>query len=124
MAGPGSQPASDRRRQAPGQFDLESTADLLSRVRGGDPAAREQLFARYLPILKRWAHGRLPGSARNLADTDDLIQTSLLRALNRVGEFEPRHEGAFLAYLRQTLLNALRDEIRRSRRWLSSELAV
>ena len=96
--------------------DLESTAALLTRVREGDEAARERLLARYLPILKRWAHGRLPVYARDLSETDDLVQVTLIRALSRVGEFEPRREGAFLAYLRRILLNALRDEIRRSMR--------
>lgn len=94
--------------------DLESTAELLSRVRGGDIAARERLVAQYLPMLKRWAHGRLPSSARGMVETDDLVQVALIRALDHVGEFEPRREGAFLAYLRRILLNALRDEIRRA----------
>jgi RNA polymerase sigma-70 factor (ECF subfamily) len=48
-----------------------------------------------------------------MVDTDDLVQVSVLRALNQVGRFEPRREGAFLAYLRSILLNAVRDEIRR-----------
>jgi RNA polymerase sigma-70 factor, ECF subfamily len=48
-----------------------------------------------------------------MVDTDDLVQVAVLRALNKVGRFEPRREGAFLAYLRRILLNALRDEIRR-----------
>jgi RNA polymerase sigma factor (sigma-70 family) len=91
---------------------METTVDLLSRLRGGDAQARECLIARYLPVLRRWAHGRLPQYARDLADTDDLVQVTLIRAIDRLGEFEPRHEGAFLAYLRRILLNSIRDEIR------------
>jgi RNA polymerase sigma-70 factor, ECF subfamily len=94
--------------------DLASTAELLGRVRGGDLGAREELFSRYLPLLRRWAHGRLPVTSRALSDTDDLVQVTLIRALSRLKDFEPRREGAFLAYLRRILLNALRDEIRRS----------
>ena len=100
--------------RSPTSSELETTSDLLARVRAGDGAARERLVARYLPILRRWAHGRLPFSARGLADTDDLVQVTLLRALDRVEEFEPRREGAFLAYLRSILLNAIRYEIWRS----------
>jgi RNA polymerase sigma-70 factor, ECF subfamily len=95
---------------------LDSTIDLLRRIRAGDQAARERLLARYLPILRAWGHGRLPASARGLADTNDLVQVTLLRTLNRLEDFEYRHEGAFLAYLRQGMLNALRQEIRRARR--------
>lgn len=47
-------------------------------------------------------------------DTDDLVQVTLLRALNRLDRFEPLHEGALLAYLRRILLNCIRDEVRRS----------
>ena len=94
----------------------ERTTQLLARVRAGEGDARERLLARYLPRLRRWAHGRLPGYARGLADTDDLVQVTLIRTLNRLEEFEPQHEGALLAYLRKVLLNAVREEIRRSGR--------
>ncbi len=95
---------------------LDATAVLLERVRGGDTAAREALVVRFLPLLRRWGHGRLPPHARGLADTDDLVQVTLMRALDHVDSFEARREGAFLAYLRRILLNALRDEVRRARR--------
>src|SRR5262245_46623761 len=94
----------------------DSTAVLLHRVRAGDTEARERLVARHLPLLRGWAHRRLPPGARALADTEDLVQITFIRALKQVEAFEPRHEGAFLAYLRQILLNAIRDEIRRARR--------
>jgi RNA polymerase sigma-70 factor (ECF subfamily) len=98
------------------EIDSESTSDLLDQARDGSEAACDRLVRRYLPILKRWAHGRLPASARGLAETDDLVQVTLTRAVRRAAQFESRREGAFLAYLRRTLLNALRDEIRRSTR--------
>jgi RNA polymerase sigma-70 factor (ECF subfamily) len=93
-----------------------STAALLIRMRAGEPAAREELAARYLVSLRRWAHGRLPARARDLVDTNDLVQSTLMRAFQRIQEFEPRREGAFLAYLRQILLNQIRDEARRGSR--------
>jgi RNA polymerase sigma factor (sigma-70 family) len=93
-----------------------STASLLAAVRQGDPSARERLIARYLPALRSWARGRLPVGARDLADTDDLVQVTLLRALDHVEGFEPRHAGSFMAYLRRILVNQIRDELRRSGR--------
>lgn len=92
----------------------ESTATLLALVRGGDDPARDRLFARYLPLLRGWASGRMPAHARGPMDTDDLVQVTLIRALEQVHRFEPRREGAFLAYLRNILVNALRDQIRRA----------
>jgi RNA polymerase sigma-70 factor (ECF subfamily) len=116
--GSGGQPIEDPPVPSPGSpsrsNDLEKTAELLGRVRAGDPDAENALVLRFLPVLQRWARGRLPQSARDLAETDDLVQLSLLRALRRVHAFEPRREGAFLAYLRRILLNAIREEHRQS----------
>jgi RNA polymerase sigma-70 factor (ECF subfamily) len=92
----------------------DSTEQLLHRIRIGDPHARERLLARYLPMLRRWAHGRLPAHARDLGDTEDLVQATFLRALGRLDDFEYEGSGCFLGYLRHLLLNVLRNEIRRS----------
>ena len=98
--------------QVPDSISLDSSF-LLRRAKAGDPTARNLLVKKHLPALRRWAHGRLPRSARDLIDTDDLVQVTMVRALAHLGSFEPRHAGAFLAYLRQILLNHIRDEIRR-----------
>lgn len=61
------------------------------------------------------AHGRLPANARGLVDTDDLASVTVTQGLSHIDTFEPKREGAFLAYLRKILLNRIRDEIRRAR---------
>ena len=95
------------------QHDIESTASLLVKVREGDEDARTRLVVRYQTLLRRWAHGRVPARARAHVDTDDLVQVTFLQALNKVGKFEPRRQGAFFAYLRTILLNAIRQVLRR-----------
>jgi RNA polymerase sigma factor (sigma-70 family) len=95
---------------------LETTTDLLERVRRGDERARDRLMTRVLPPLRAWAHQRLPRRARDLSETDDLLQVTLVRALRHLDSFENRGEGALLAYLRQILLNVVRDEVRRTSR--------
>jgi RNA polymerase sigma-70 factor, ECF subfamily len=103
----------------------ETTFRLLARSRGGDREAVEALFARYEPRLRRWASGRLPRWARDISDTRDLVQETLLQTLRNIGTFVPAHPGAFQAYLRETVLNRVRDEIRRcSRRPGQEELGV
>lgn len=102
---------------------LTSTSDLLLRVRAGDAEALNELFARYLPALRRWARGRLPAWTRDLRDTDDLVQETLVQTLRRLEDFNPRHEGALQAYLRQAIVNRVRDEVRRvGRRPISDEI--
>ena len=98
---------------------LESTIELLVRAQGGDAAALDRLYARYLPRLRRWASGRLPSSARGLVETDDLVQDVLMRSIRHVKGFEirgPGRSGGFHGYLRQALTNRIRDAVRTVRR--------
>lgn len=102
--------------EPPPSGTLASTADLLRRARAGDDEALNDLFRRHLPPLRRWARGRLPRWTRDLRDTEDLVQETLAQTLRRIDAFEPRHDGALQAYLRQALINRVRDEVRRVNR--------
>src|SRR4051794_7753758 len=97
-------------------LDPETTVELLNRVKAGDDDARERLVARCIPPLRRWARGRLPTYARDMLDTEDLVQDSVIAALRRIEGFEARREGALQAYLRQAVANRIKDVIRYKRR--------
>ncbi len=96
--------------------DTQSSLELLSRAQDGDEAARNELCARYLPRLRRWAHGRLPIWAREHLDTEDIVQDTLLRSVRKLDAFTPQHERAFCAYVCEALRNRLRDALRRAAR--------
>jgi RNA polymerase sigma-70 factor (ECF subfamily) len=51
-----------------------------------------------------------------MADTDDLVQDTMIRTLKQIDVFEYRTDGALQAYLRQAVMNRIRNEIRRSHR--------
>jgi len=89
---------------------------LLVRAQQGDQEALAQVYARYLPRLKRWTTGRIPREARRLVDTDDLVQETMVKVVDKIGRFEIRGEGAFLAYLRAAMMNRIRDEVRKAER--------
>ena len=91
----------------------EPTIELVVRAREGDRLAVEALLQRSIPSLRRFAHGRLPAAARGSLDTGDLVQETVLHVLRRLDTFEPRHVGAMQAYLRQSVINRIRDEVRR-----------
>ena len=110
------QPVEGTRVLAPGKIPLDTTWQLLARARAGDPQALEQLFARHLPVLQRWARGRLPKWARQMTDTDDLVQDALSQTFKRLDHVEAKGVGALGGYLRQAVLNRIRDELRRSGR--------
>jgi Sigma-70 region 2 len=75
-----------------GGRDARSSVELLLRAQDGDEAARDELCARYLPRLRRWAHSRLPVWAREHLDTDDIVQDTLMRSVRQLEGFTPHHE--------------------------------
>jgi RNA polymerase sigma-70 factor (ECF subfamily) len=92
--------------------EVACNEELLSSACRGDRTARQRLYAQCLPLLQRWARARLPGHVQNINDSDDLVQITLLRALNRLDDFAHGGYQGFLAYLRQILLNEIRSELR------------
>ncbi len=91
--------------------NLHDTSMLLKQVSEGDADAGNELIRIYHPLLSQWARGRLPAYSRDLNETSDLVQETLIVGLRKAGEFNHRHRGAFLAYLRTILLNRIRKEI-------------
>lgn len=90
----------------------DPTLVLLEGARSGEEQAIELLMRRYGPRLRRWASGRLPGHARHIDDTEDIVQDVLVQAMRNVGHFEQRQEGAFASYLRTAVLNRIRNRVR------------
>jgi RNA polymerase sigma factor (sigma-70 family) len=110
----GDQASPSHEHSASRRLGPDTTFSLVVRARGGDRSALDELCLRYLPRLRRWAHGRLPAWTRQAIDTEDLVQDTLAKVAGRIQSFEPRHEGAFQGYLRQALLNRIRDEVSRA----------
>ena len=94
----------------------DSTLHVLERARGGDGTAARVLIARALPSVRRWARGRLPRYARSDADTEDIVQDAFLRTLRRIARFDHRTVGGLQAYLREAVVNRIRDLLRSSKR--------
>jgi RNA polymerase sigma-70 factor (ECF subfamily) len=94
----------------------DSTLHVLRRAQDGDESAARLLIERALPPVRRWARGRLPRYARSDADTEDVVQDVVLRTLRRIRRFQHRTVGGLQAYLRQAVVNRVRDLVRRSKR--------
>jgi RNA polymerase sigma-70 factor (ECF subfamily) len=94
----------------------DSTIHVLERAAGGDRSAARVLLERALPPLRRFTRGRIPRYARSGADTEDVVQDAILGTLKQLERFEHRTVGALQAYLREAVVNRIRDLIRGSRR--------
>lgn len=90
-----------------------TTQLLLHRIRAGDGQARAALVAHVEPLLRRFAHGRLPQLLRYDQDTADLVQITWLKVLDKLDTIVLTAPGDFFSYLRTVLLNALREALRR-----------
>jgi len=97
-------------------MDFESSLELLEKTRAGDDSAKERLLARYRPRIYRWASGRIPNYARDFTDTEDLVQLAMMGLVKNLDAFDYRGEWALQAYLRRTVLNEVRKQIRRQQR--------
>jgi len=75
-----------------------------------DPDAWQELVERV--SLRLAARLRLPPELARRLDDEDVLQAALLRAWERIDNFEYRGEGSFFAWMQQILLNVLRDDIR------------
>lgn len=96
--------------------DLSATAELLARIKAGDPVAFGDLMGRYRSLLHGFLHARLPPTRRALCDTDDALQDIGVKVWKALATFEDRGVGAFWMFLRQIARNRLTDEWRRAGR--------
>ena len=97
-----------------GEMDGESSFGLVELAKTGDANALERLVQRYLPRLRRWTRGRLPPWARDAADTDDLVQETLLSAIRNLPQFTMREQHSLRAYMKCAARNRVHDEIKRA----------
>jgi RNA polymerase sigma factor (sigma-70 family) len=96
--------------------DPERSVDLLRLAQAGDEQARDDLLARYLPRLERWASRRLPLGVRSMLDTGDIVQEAVIGALRHLDTIEVRTDKTFEQYLKRAISNRIIDIYRRPRR--------
>ena len=96
--------------------DPERSIDLLKKAQAGDDQARDDLLARYLPRLERWASRRLPLGVRSMLDTGDIVQEAVISALRHLNALEIRNERTVEVYLKRAITNRIIDIYRRPRR--------
>jgi RNA polymerase sigma-70 factor (ECF subfamily) len=90
--------------------DAESEPSLIAAARVGDPEAFESLVEPHRREIHLHCY-RMTGS---LADADDLLQESLLKAWRKMGTFEGR--APFRAWLYRIATNTCLNELARRRR--------
>lgn len=88
---------------------------LLTRARGGDAAARDELFARCRNYVGLIARAQVESWMQAKVDASDLVQQTLLEAHRGLARFQGRTEAEWLAWLKQILAHNAQDFIRQYR---------
>jgi RNA polymerase sigma-70 factor (ECF subfamily) len=95
----------------------ETPLSLLNRLRQrpNDPASWQGLVELYTPFLSLWLRRLAPGAGHH--DAEDLIQEVLTVLVRQLPRFQHNgRPGAFRCWLKQILVNCLRDARRKTQR--------
>jgi RNA polymerase sigma-B factor len=95
------------RSASPGRVD-EDRRLLIRYHRDKDPAAREELVERLLPLARRMARRY----RRSEEPLDDLVQVATLGLIKAIDRFDPARETAFSSYAVPTMLGELKRYFR------------
>ncbi len=79
--------------------DLSTTLALVSKAQRGDVAALNEVCRRYQPRLHRVIRLRLGAQLRGLVEDDDILQETLLAAIQSFDKFSVKSEATLLNWL-------------------------
>lgn len=98
-----------------GESSVQTTIRLLREARAGGRGALEDLFSRYLPRVRRIVALRLGYPMRDFAEFEDIVQDSLLRAFDKLDQFQEMSDGTFHNWMATCVATALNLHFRRLR---------
>ena len=105
--------------QRPSSFAIDVPDTLLARARGGDRAAFEQVY--------RWFERPVFTLALRICgdreEASDVLQDTMLKVIDRIGDFRGAGGSPFWGWLRQIAVNEALMRLRRDRRH-GDEIAV
>jgi RNA polymerase sigma-70 factor (ECF subfamily) len=91
----------------------ETDADaLLHQAVAGDGDALEALLLQCFDRLAAEVARRMPADVRGALSPEDVVQDTFIVAFQRIRDFEPRGERAFLGWLTQIAANRLSDAVK------------
>ncbi len=108
--------------------DSETTRLLLGRIRVGERAAFEELFARHRPLLRRLVEFRMDSRLRARVDPSDVVQETQLEVFRQLPSYLERRPMPFRLWLRKTAQERLRmverQHLEASKRTVGRELPL
>lgn len=90
----------------------DADASLVERAVKGERAAVASLLKACGPIVRARIAPKISGVWQSVLDADDVMQVTYLEAFLRIGRFDFRGPGSFIAWLTMVAENNLRDAIK------------
>src|SRR5260221_8584941 len=107
------------------QNDGRSIAELIEAARGGEAAALQRLLECSREFVRLMLRCRCRGRLRARLDSSDLVQETMLRAAQNIGQFEGSQEEEWRAWLsrigEREVVHQLRHHIGAAKRAASRE---
>lgn len=93
----------------------ERVRELISKAKGGDEAARDELLEGCRNYVRLMARSQVETWMQTKVDASDLIQQTLLEAYQGLSQFEGESEAEWYAWIKQILAHNTQDFIRQFR---------
>ena len=95
--------------------NFSTTAMLLRQLKEGNKSSSKELFALYQPAFLKWTHSRIPTQAKELMDSQDMVQNTLLLVFNSIDTIRTKIAISFFSYIRSIFINQSKQEIRQNK---------
>jgi RNA polymerase sigma-70 factor (ECF subfamily) len=89
-----------------------SLPDVLQRARAGDAAALDRLLHEYREFVRGLVRGRQPERIQARVDHSDIVQETLLRVAQNIGQFQGASEEEWKAWLVRITENEVVHQVR------------
>ena len=87
-------------------------SELVAKAVAGDRVAIQQLLMAHMAAVSRFAANRLPASARDVIDPEDIVQQTFAQAFRSVSCFRQREDASFLSWLTAIAENKIMDAVK------------
>ena len=91
----------------------QKTKHLVVQAKEGDPSAINQLYSIYAERVRWMVRFRMSKELRSKLESMDLVQNTLIRSLNGLGNFNYKNEGDFVRWLSKIAENELRGNLKK-----------
>jgi RNA polymerase sigma-70 factor (ECF subfamily) len=90
--------------------------ELVRQAVDGDTQALEQLLLAHCDTVAEHIRPKLAGPLQSLISVEDILQETFFRAFQQIGNFEPKSDNSFVAWLKIIAESRIMDAIKHQKR--------